>query len=182
MSTPLCAAIANRHIVATRLLLEHGANPSKPDRVGHHPIYYATVNDDIGTIELLMDYGASIHGTRVMFTAAIHDNTSMVEWFLDNGADINSIDAINTLKVAVGRDNPPMAKLLLDRGVDVNGADGLTGTALHIAVCTERVDMVKMLIDVGAILKPNTSGRTPLYHAKKSSNKTIIKILEDAFD
>lgn len=181
MSTPLCAAIANRHMAATRLLLEHGADPSKLDRINRRPIYYATINGDIGTIELLIDHGASIHDAPVMFTAALHDNISMVEWFLNNGADINSTDAINALKAAVGRDNPPMVKLLLDRGVDVNGVDGLTGTALHMAVCTERVDMIRMLIDVGAILKPSSKGKTPLYHAKKIANETIIKILEDAF-
>lgn len=179
MTTPLCAAIANRHMDATKLLLEHGANPSK---LGHYdtlPIQLAIINDDIDTIELLIDYGVSIRDTRVMYTAAKYNNISMIEWFLDNGVDINSRDAIDALKAAVMKGNPHTVKLLLDRGVDVNGISG--STALHSAVYAERVDMVRTLINAGATLKSDSKGHTPLYYAGFQKDGRMVKILKKVF-
>jgi hypothetical protein len=66
-NTPLILCIAKGHarkncmpnFKLTKFLLEHGADPNKPDKEGFTPLHYAYMRRDIPTIDLLTRYGAN---------------------------------------------------------------------------------------------------------------------------
>ena len=66
-------------------------------------------------------------------------------------------------------------------GVDVNSADGQGNTALMLAVATERLDVVKILLDAGADVKlTDKNEKTALQLAERLKNKKLIKLIESA--
>ncbi|XP_058100995.1 integrin-linked protein kinase 1-like [Magnolia sinica] len=68
---------------------------------------------------------------------------------------------------------------LLDAGTDVNFTDIDGRTALHIAACQGRTDVIELLLRRGAVVDPKDRwGSTPLADAIYYKNHDVIKILE----
>lgn len=69
---------------------------------------------------------------------------------LDSGADVNEIDGVTALYVAVEAGNIELTKLLIDRGADVNLPVKFKRTPLYAAAFGGFPDLVKLLLDSGA--------------------------------
>ncbi|KAJ4980581.1 hypothetical protein NE237_031418 [Protea cynaroides] len=68
---------------------------------------------------------------------------------------------------------------LLDSGTDVNFRDVDGRTALHVAACQRRVDVVELLLQRGAKVDPKDRWEsTPLADALYYKNHDIVKLLE----
>ncbi|KAE9606335.1 hypothetical protein Lal_00013593 [Lupinus albus] len=68
---------------------------------------------------------------------------------------------------------------LLDSGIDVNYKDIDGRTALHVASCHSRTDVVDLLLQRGANVDPQDRwGSTPLADAMYYKNHDIVKLLE----
>ena len=102
--TALCVACCYERESIVRLLLDSGAEASKPSLmpIKHQlssrsieitPLHSAARNDTVKVAQLLIDYGADVNaqsdqiGTPLVL-AAYGGNYSMVEFLLDNGADV----------------------------------------------------------------------------------------------
>jgi uncharacterized protein len=75
---------------------------------------------------------------------------------------------------------PEMVRFLIDRGADVNLADAVGRyTALHLAACSLRKDVVQVLLGAGA--DPNAadqSGWTPLHHVVSAPDPQFFLVRE----
>jgi ankyrin repeat protein len=72
-----------------------------------------------------------------------------------------------------------MTELLIKNGANVNHQDAYGVAPLHGASRTNRVEVVKILIENKADVNlPTTSGKeTPLHYAAKYNNPDVVKLL-----
>src|SRR5204863_4288474 len=93
----LYEAVHHGHTKVARLLLEHGADPTKPWRWAcwftplMHSLRYQRPNYEMAS--MLMDYGVTADDANGMGMTTLHILVSLgtvgaVEWLLDRGADI----------------------------------------------------------------------------------------------
>jgi ankyrin repeat protein len=124
----LYEAVHQGHTKLARILLEHGADPTKPWRWScwftplMHSLRYARPNYEMAT--MLMDHGVTANDTNGMGMTILHILVSLgtpaaVSWILDRSADINRRDnEFDSTPLAwaarVGR--AEMIELLLSRG------------------------------------------------------------------
>lgn len=131
-----------------KYLLEHGADPNKPDPRGFTLLISAIENHAKDFIELLVEYGA----------------------------DVNKSDNFGRfpLRQAVRERGFETVKLLLDKGADVNERDAFGYTSLTEAIDQiEDITIIKLFLDKGA--KPSSKD---LEKAKFRGDKTVIELLE----
>jgi glutaminase len=91
-----------------------------------------------------------------------------------------SVDTVLHLIWAAARGDLSDVRQLLAAGVDVNVSDYDHRTALHLAAVEGRAEMVRYLLDHGAI--PDVFDRwsqTPLDEAKRAGHQTIVTMLEE---
>ena len=66
-----------------------------------------------------------------------------------------------------------IARLLLEKGADPNQKDAIGNTALHLAACTNNIEVITLLLSAGTDIKSlDNWGRTPL-HLAQSKLKMI---------
>ncbi|MCI27009.1 potassium channel AKT1-like, partial [Trifolium medium] len=69
---------------------------------------------------------------------------------IDNGANIFFTDVARLACVAAQKNNTELLMELIEFGVDVTKSDKNGTTALHTAVSEGNVEIVKLLVDLGA--------------------------------
>jgi len=84
---------------------------------------------------------------------------------LDGGADVNEVDGVTALYIAVEAGNIELTKLLIDRGADVNLPVKFKRTPLYGAVFGGFPDLVKLLLDSGADPMQPAKSQTVLHVA-----------------
>ena len=135
-------------------------------------LHDAAWNGKGDVVDVLVEHGAPM----TIHAAAALGRVETVRSMLD--ADPSLLEALyidqpmaeqTPLKVAAGRAQIGVAELLLDRGADINGQATLPGggprssTALHEAIYSDSVEMVKLALDRGAdVSLENWWGATPL--------------------
>ncbi|QRK04029.1 ankyrin repeat domain-containing protein [Archangium violaceum] len=98
--TLLMLASYHGHADATRVLLEHQADPEKANDRGQTPLAGAAFKGDVTIARLLLDHGARVDGvapdgkTALMF-AAMFDRLEVLELLLSRGAAPERTDAGN---------------------------------------------------------------------------------------
>jgi ankyrin repeat protein len=117
--------------------------------------------------------------------AAILGHIDDLVVLLANGANVNAQDENGTsaLMMAIEQDwaNPEWVTLLLSSGININLKDNDGDTALDIAKYRERVDIVNILIEYGAIGRDGPSAKEKnmdaYYDAVTDANaiKSLIK-------
>jgi len=140
-TTPLLRALINNDTAVTRLLLEKGANPNIYG-MGLSPWLYAA-----GITSGTFNEGRGGGGGNV--------DTELLDLMLAHGADING--QVTGAASYSGR----LARALTGDPVNTKSNEGMT--ALHVAVRSRNVSLVRYLIDKGARTDiKDASGRTPL--------------------
>jgi len=121
--TPLHVAAQRGHILVTKDLLDHGADPEMRF-TGFTALLLALFKCHDQMAQLLIERGASIHATSPSGHTALH------------------LAVLGSCKVAL--------RLLLDRDAELEAKDQRGYTALDLAVTSEDPTMLKMLLDKGA--------------------------------
>lgn len=157
--TPLhIAAIRNApHIV--ELLLDFGADPNYKDGKGRTPIFYAIYNQNYGVAIDLINKGARLdvvdfNGETILHFTVGRNSYNILEYLLQNFPAFNNF---------------------------INFKDNDGNTPLHIAAFMGYTDIAELLLRYGA--NPNLrnkNGETPLDIAKKSNNRPLIDLLQQA--
>lgn len=182
--TPLQLAAGTKNPALIKLLLQNGAdpNPKHDPRFPkqHPPLVVAINNDDIETIQLLLEHKADTNAGAPLAIAARRKNLEAVETLLKAGADANLPDADGNrpLLYAARDGNRLMADRLLKAGADPNLPSARGALPLHAAV--EKTDklMVEMLLKAGADpSKPDHSRATAITYATRKGDKVILDIL-----
>ncbi len=150
--SPLNIASQYNNVFATQLLLNAGADIESVDGDGRTPLLSACYNCALDVIQLLVDCGANTKATDNYGNTTLH---LLAQWH----------SSYESTKVV---------KLLMDRGVGVNVCNITGEIPLHCAARIGNIDMVKLLVENGAIIsKENNTDRTPIDLARKRINPNL---------
>lgn len=182
VDTLLQRAVSRNNVPLIRFLLHVGADINAPasEAEGRTALQFAAANGADNIVDLLLRRGAdvnapacSVYGVTALQAASVNGHYQTVELLLAKGADVEALASagggITALQGAAGGGYLRIAKLLLDRGADVNGRtqdldccrSGAEPAKLCIIcnisplICAAqegRIDMLKMLLNAGAII------------------------------
>jgi ankyrin repeat protein len=180
----MLAAIRDGDKAAVHALLAQGANVNAPDEAGATALFHATLNADIGMMQLLLNNGAKVNAeTRTKATPLIwglHD-PDKVTLLLDHGAKVS--DEAIFASAAIPRGGS-VFKLLADAGADLNvNRNGYT--TLMAASRSGSLDTIRFLIAKGADVRArNRIGYTALYGTAfwPGSSPIVGSLLEKGAD
>jgi ankyrin repeat protein len=156
--TPLHRCLANRHVGASRVLIEGGADIQATDRDDRTPLHYAADAGVPAIAELLLDKGADINARTKDGSTPLH------------------------LTAKKGRmDHVAVAVSLIERGADVNVTDSKGQTPLHVAAIMGCSEIAARLIAHGAdVNAKDNNGWTPLRWAvDQQESWTLIDLLRE---
>ncbi|XP_059478555.1 palmitoyltransferase Hip14 isoform X2 [Neocloeon triangulifer] len=154
------------------------------------PLHWATRQGHLGSMVLLMQYGADPtirdgEGCSCIHLAAQFGFTAIVAYLVAKGINVNMQDktGMTPLMWSVCKNqNLDPTRLLLTFGASTSAQEKLFGnTALHCAVMAKNGTAIGVLIEHGASLEiPNNQGLTPysLLVINKSSSWMNPKVLE----
>ncbi|KAJ5167506.1 ankyrin [Penicillium canariense] len=187
--TPVIHAAAGGHVLTTRGLLEHGANPHLRNWYGD-ALHCAMESDKVATVRELvrwgMDPNAVGNDKRTYLACALEgDSAGAFAALVELGADIGSQSAMGAhshiffTAALWGCDK--IVALILERGwvdIEMRNPGGLT--AVHCAALAANPTTVRTLLDAGANIDAmDNKGRTALDYAETESNKTMVSLLLD---
>ncbi|KXJ74392.1 hypothetical protein RP20_CCG013771 [Aedes albopictus] len=152
--TPLQKAAEKGHTNIVKILVANGANIKYTGK--DTPLALAASSGNLETFEYLL----------VLVSAAEEDNAQIQQ---------------DVLWKAVGLDRVEIVRKLLDGySVDVNDATGWGSTPLHDSASRGYTDVVRTLLDHGAVIDSRDSDNmTPLMKACNAGHEAIVKILLD---
>lgn len=196
---PLQEAAEANDVSRVTELISQGVPINAKDGSGRTALYWASQEDHMPVVELLIDRGADIDspstgddGWTPLIIAAYRGNDDIAGYLLEHGANINAMDkyGYTALSWAWGKHHLTIVRLLLTRGASANvppvaygeGPPKGKGTLLHRAVSTgEDEALIKLLIDNGAdVNAKDGSGRTPLHMAVDRGRLATVKLLVES--
>jgi ankyrin repeat protein len=172
-----CAAMNGRADVVGALL-QGGADVNKADVKGCAPLSFAA---SASIAKMLIERGADVNaanrlGGTALLLAAQEGHADVVEALLQAGADVNKADENGLAPLCVAA-SASIATMLIERGADVNAANRFGSTALLIAGRKGRADVVKALVQAGADVMADRSGRLPLTVAADEGRWSFVTLL-----
>jgi ankyrin repeat protein len=186
----LCWAVTHNFPARVRLLVEHGVDVNMPSlRNGRTPYEEALRTGNQSIAEYLLQHGAKkteLDATETFALACIADQRDEVQARL--AADPNLLDKlghagrIELLHRAVESKRHNSVRLVVELGVDINGMVTGTGwdrTVLHNAAAWGGLDMVKLLLELGADphLRDQTHHAAPIGWAAYGQQQEVVDYL-----
>ena len=171
---PLLAALVGKHIRVAEILLEHGANVDIRGLRERGPLHKSIAN--VGMVRSLLNKGADVNCRQDDLRTPLHlaahcGELEAAQVLIEHKADVDSQDdgGHTPLHLLLGNtdhnddDILDLARSLLEHtsDVDIRMTNGLT--QLHMAAFYGRLEIVRMLLDLGA--NPNAETKwseTPL--------------------
>lgn len=166
--SPLTVACEEHNEALLRLLLSHGADPSRLVPVTYETPLASAVNNRCGPtiVKMLLEAGATLVEVpsyrlplppNPLLLAAFSGQLDVARLLLDAGAPVNAEGPLPDqlgreypLHAAVRRADIPMTQLLLERGADPS-LQGRSGESpLHIAAALGNAHIVAALLSAGA--------------------------------
>jgi ankyrin repeat protein len=150
--TPLHRAATTGQLEAARLLLAHGANVNARKGGGMTPLLEAVRGGHPQLVRLLCEHHADVRADSA-------------DW--------------GPLLYAVLEGKVDIARILVDHRADINPKpDQRYETLLHFAVHRQNADMVRLLLDRGAVVdEDDVNWRTPLHDAAELNQVPIARLL-----
>ena len=178
-------AASHNHLDRVKLLVEHGVDVNSVDnRIGRSAYELALLNGDTKIADYLLEHGAGktsltdvdnfalacMAGDEEQVRSLLAKDSTLVEQLGDHRAEL--------LNHAAGTDNRDAVRLMAGLGFDVNEVKHTA--ALHMAASGGHMDMVKLLIELGAdplLRDPNYDG-TPRGWARYNHRAAVAEFLE----
>ncbi|KAI6310807.1 hypothetical protein MCOR07_010684 [Pyricularia oryzae] len=163
--TALHCAVDNSCGEIVALLLERGANVNNnAASYGLTPLHTAIYNKDAAMVSRLLDSGADAagkdeEGWTPLEAAAHTGNVDIVNLVIGAGAKVDGDEGIlsdtslTPLQRAIMGDHLDAAKCLWEHGADLNKKMRSGATALEVAVRSNRVGVLKWILEQGASFK-----------------------------
>lgn len=196
-STPLMIAARSNHLGATKMLLEHGADPAQcgPNGITALHIVSRLLHGNEQVAAALLDKGGdidapSLEGMTPLHLASSYGAERMVSFLLDNGAnkELRTYRHGSTaLLVASVCGRSDAVRILLSRGADIQHVNNYSSTALMEAATKDSLDTVSEILAVPrckAVLNwRNTHGHTALSLAVATGSlASAQKLLDEGAD
>jgi ankyrin repeat protein len=183
--SPLIVSIRSGDIAAVETLIEEGAdvNAMSQDWIRNRhwkltPLVRASISGNLEIMRLLIEAGADVNGldewgdTPLMATVEFR-HIEAATLLLENGADIDITKPTGTTALMIAARNGDLmsTEILLRKGADPNIGLGSGDTALSLAAWKNDEDIVRELIEHGAISSRFALGRT------RADINTVIRAL-----
>lgn len=191
-ATPVIMAAADGHVLTTRNLLAHGADPRLRNWYGD-ALHCAIEADHVATVRELVHWGMDPNAIgddgRTYLTSALDtDSAGAFAALVELGADIELQSRVgpgppsHLFFTAAGWGCAEIVALMLKRGwadIEMRTPSGLT--ALHCAVVNAETTTARKLLEAGADIDAmDKKGRTALEYAEAKCNKSIARLLLDS--
>ena len=186
--TPLAIAILEDNIECCRLLLARGAQAHFNDVQGDSLFVHTELHNPL-IAELLLQYGADINARNDIGESALHlaardrgraDSViRLIKW----GIDLNATNRFGetALHYASCMQDTKVAKRLIASGADVNITDIFGHKPLWVAVFSNCLDAIKLLIKkTRNIDQIDYKGQTVLSTGASFGDREIVDLLLDA--
>ena len=184
-------AVLTNEPKAVQKYLKKGASVDyREAKRGWTPLLFAIEDGNSEIVKLLIDQGADVNIVSTMNNvsplqrAAAKGDLDIVKMLVRQGADIDHQDAklrSTPLMWATVNGHINTARYLLENDALFNVRGNRGESALFLAVSTEQIDMVALLVSYNAITdRPDIYGNTPLQKAKELKNIKIINLLNNA--
>eukprot|EP00013_Stygamoeba_regulata_P027011 CAMPEP_0177661862 /NCGR_PEP_ID=MMETSP0447-20121125/18944_1 /TAXON_ID=0 /ORGANISM="Stygamoeba regulata, Strain BSH-02190019" /LENGTH=517 /DNA_ID=CAMNT_0019167311 /DNA_START=14 /DNA_END=1567 /DNA_ORIENTATION=- len=171
-ATALAFATKKRHSSAALFLLEHGAS------VDRNALHNTVRNGMRRVLAKMLELGADPNtktnrGAPLLAVAAGWQHLACCELLLDAGADVNAVNSMGSsaLSFAVSRDEPDIVRLLLEHGARLNLR---LSNPLYIAVKSNNLHIVEMLVSLGADPNPPLVLDDPAVQTSSSSSSPLL--------
>ena len=181
-SGALAIAIGRNNVDAVQLLLQHGANPNRPENDGISPLNEAVKNRrETRIISMLLDKGADpnaqdSNGRPPLFNTS---DPEIGRLLVQHKADVNARTAEgNTPMMSTGDTN--YLEFLLDAGAKTDLQETNGNTALHFEAFNARASFVAILLGHNANPNiQNSAGYTPLDIARTGMSGSIPRSMQN---
>ncbi|XP_014346634.1 L-asparaginase-like [Latimeria chalumnae] len=181
----MCTAAVGGDIVALEGHMKVGADVTIADYGGRTPLHLAAGEGDIDTVKFLVkkgaDYNAIDRFSNPPLMDAIHSrNIEVCEYLKNEGAVLmkDSVVLASELCCVAFMNDIRQMEAWHAAGVDLNSADYDSRTPLHVAVCSNQVEMVKFLLNTGVDTKLRDKfGKRPVDDAVRLGYKHIEELL-----
>jgi ankyrin repeat protein len=179
-TTPLLAAVKNKHSKTVKLLLKAGAEPDLKTKNGNTALIQAAQIGDTDCCKQLLRFGADVDaqnhtGDTALILATRFDHPDTVCYLLDHGANVDARNKkwATPLLIAARHDYVDVMSELIKHGADIRAKDKKGRTALHRAVeglwvldgvgGSAKQESVRLLMRAGANPRSkDREGKTPL--------------------
>ncbi|RDD41717.1 Transient receptor potential cation channel subfamily A member 1 [Trichoplax sp. H2] len=189
--TPLLLAIGRGHTSVFKILVELGADITATDFDGRHCIHYIIEQNDISTIQAVLENGGKElvnrpdnKGVVPSRIAAMKGTIAALYYLHENGASLNSLDEEgNTLlHVAAKGNHRDTVKLILEatKAKDVNTKNTFGQKPIHIAAKYGHNRVIQNMIRNGADINSRDNYfYYPLHYAAEGGFTAAIQLLVD---
>lgn len=180
------AALARADSEVACLLITHGADLKLADSSGQRLLQLAhrTGLPDVARLlaKRIDVFSKSRAEATALHNAAMTGNLEFAQLLVRYGADTPAVDSWGQtpLHVAASGGHEDVASLLIAAGgATVGVRDRLRRTALHLAVMTRQVGVVRLLLENGAdVGVENQDGKTARGVADDKGYREVVKVLE----
>ncbi|KAI4124244.1 MAG: hypothetical protein LQ338_004901 [Usnochroma carphineum] len=179
------AAYHGLHDALRRLLQQNRVDIDRKTYYDHSALHLAAMNDEVVSIEILLEYGADIECLgeykKTPLLSAIEWHSIKAAWLLvERGAYAMAVDEFKDEPFArVSWASPiPFLLLLLNYGAEVNARTYDDGTQLMLRAMEDDVETARWLLEKGAAVDLRDDvGRTALFHAAKRASVDMVGLL-----
>ena len=146
------------HMEIIQLLIDEGADVDPLDKLSSTPLHYAARGGHTDIVRLLIQHGADVNYEDASGQTPLHTACTSLE---DENPNIDAI------------------QLLIDAGTDLDRGDHRGRGPLHIASHRGHTDVVRRLLDGGAIVdyENQYNGETPLHEASAAGCTDVVRLL-----
>jgi ankyrin repeat protein len=160
--TALQSACLNGHLEVARLLIQNGAKVNYCYSGSDTPLLLACIGQHEETVQMLLANDADINvadlmGCTPLSTAIRQGYSGIARLLIESGADIHGTcyAGRSALWRAAYFNNATIAQLLIDMRANVNVSDTSGETILAVARSHGYTNIVKLLVENGAVEQPN---------------------------
>eukprot|EP00698_Gefionella_okellyi_P025130 TRINITY_DN9081_c0_g1_i1.p1 TRINITY_DN9081_c0_g1~~TRINITY_DN9081_c0_g1_i1.p1 ORF type:complete len:1126 (-),score=322.47 TRINITY_DN9081_c0_g1_i1:181-3558(-) len=151
---PLLNAVIHRHLAATRVMLDLGAD-ANADRNSYTALHYAVRNGDEDIARALIFREANVNA-------------------------VESVSQHTPLHIACDKGHDSLVRLLVEVGAAVDKRDARGATPLHYAAQHGHTNAALVLIEHGANPEDmDDSGKLPVHLASSAGHETLCRLLSN---